>query len=594
MTSILDSQHAFECKDLLVKIGNSVLVNNVNIAARRGSLIGLLGESGVGKSSLLKAISCRIPHISGDMTLYGDKINRTISKRKIGFVTQESYFTDELTTIETMQMYAFFKNQSVEKVNQVIKLVQLQKCQDNRVSVLSGGERKRLSIAIELLSYKDMLLVDEPVSGLDYPSALNIINVLKDISRTGTIIILSIHQPSWEMTSLFDRMLFLKTGGTLVCDIPISHLQHFVTKNSTAIKNPIDHIFNIIISDSHIDKNSAVWSQFDLDDHPNQIETTQTDFKHNSNQSIDFKHNSLDNSDQSIDINQSPQDERDEVSRLFMFFLCLKWLLWRQYIKRFRNKEYLSVIDILISGILIGLCYLQNSSNSSNSNDPVYILQTMSILTLIINYYSFIIPMYATLLIAPSDWSLAEYERNNGFYSLLCYHFSKIISDSIFQIGHVTLVVVIIYTMTSIGTFTQFLQSYVLIIFTISISASFGTMIGTIFATSRRQYSTVNYIWILTWISFGTLAPLSRINYILQKFLKIFVIRYCFLGVINIHFDRDAVAPTIGNNVQNQLYEYFQVDLNYSQCLGVLIASWIGINMLSFFLSTFMNRKYKS
>lgn len=119
-----------------------------------------------------------------------------------------------------MRLKNMSEKDKVEKVKQLVKLLGLEKCQNTRVGNallrgVSGGERKRTSIGVELLTNPSILFLDEPTTGLDSVTSLNVIELLKNLSKRGVNVISTIHQPSSEIFDAFERLLLLCRGNII-------------------------------------------------------------------------------------------------------------------------------------------------------------------------------------------------------------------------------------------------------------------------------------------------------------------------------------------------------------------------------------------
>jgi ATP-binding cassette, subfamily G (WHITE), eye pigment precursor transporter len=165
--------------------------------------------------------------LSGTLTANGEVIKPTSFRKNVAYVTQEDALFSTATAREALEFSAKLRlPKSVSKqerdtlVNDIIDSLGLRKCENTLVGSelirgLSGGERKRVAIGVELVSNPTCLFLDEPTSGLDSYSALNVVHILKAISDTGCTIICSIHQPSSEVFNSFDSLVLLGQGNVV-------------------------------------------------------------------------------------------------------------------------------------------------------------------------------------------------------------------------------------------------------------------------------------------------------------------------------------------------------------------------------------------
>ncbi|CAN4087910.1 unnamed protein product [Withania somnifera] len=232
--------------------------------AEPGTFTALMGPSGSGKSTLLDALSGRLASnafLSGRVLLNGRKAN--LSFGTAAYVTQDDTLIGTLTVRETIAYSAQLRLPDrmpwLEKrtlIESTIIEMGLQDCADTVIGNwhlrgISGGEKRRVSIAIEILMRPRLLFLDEPTSGLDSASAFFVTQTLRGLSRDGRTVIASIHQPSSEVFELFDR-LYLLSGGKTVYFGQASEAYEFFAQAGfpcPALRNPSDHFLRCINSD---------------------------------------------------------------------------------------------------------------------------------------------------------------------------------------------------------------------------------------------------------------------------------------------------------------------------------------------------------
>jgi ABC-type multidrug transport system ATPase subunit len=203
-------------------------IRNVNFHEESGTLVGILGGSGVGKTTLLNVLSGMTKPDSGDISingfnLYAEK-DRTHLKGVIGFVPQDDLLIEELTVFQNLYYNArmCLDNLSIMEiigaVDNVLSEMDLYDIRDLKVGnalnkVISGGQRKRLNIALELIREPTILFADEPTSGLSSVDSEIVMNLLKEQTYRGKLIIINIHQPGSEIYKMFDKVIFIDKGG---------------------------------------------------------------------------------------------------------------------------------------------------------------------------------------------------------------------------------------------------------------------------------------------------------------------------------------------------------------------------------------------
>ncbi|EKF26982.1 ABC transporter, putative [Trypanosoma cruzi marinkellei] len=227
------------------------LLNRVNFTVRSGEVLAILGPSGAGKTTLLDLLSARSKQgrTTGTISLNGTPINTASAKsinqyrNIIGYVSQEDTLLPALTVRQTIEYAArlklpqAFSNTTIKSiVRHMIEALRLQQCEHTVIGDgsglrgVSGGEKRRVSIAVELLANPRILFLDEPTSGLDAVSAKRVMESVVELAKESPmqayaphyfafkpIVIFSIHQPSQEIFELFDKILLLSHGVSIYC-----------------------------------------------------------------------------------------------------------------------------------------------------------------------------------------------------------------------------------------------------------------------------------------------------------------------------------------------------------------------------------------
>ncbi len=217
----------FTAKNVSFKFKNSDNgLHDFNFSEETGQLIGVMGGSGAGKSTLLNILNGNITPLSGEVTINGFNVHYEKDKIKgiIGFVPQDDLLIEELTVFQNLYYNAklcfakFTEEQLVDVVNKVLLDLDLYEIRNLKVGgplnkYISGGQRKRLNIALELVREPNVMFVDEPTSGLSSMDSEMVMDLLKEITLKGKLVIVNIHQPSSDIFKLFDKLLILDKGG---------------------------------------------------------------------------------------------------------------------------------------------------------------------------------------------------------------------------------------------------------------------------------------------------------------------------------------------------------------------------------------------
>jgi ABC-type multidrug transport system ATPase subunit len=210
-----------------LKFPNGLIgLRNVIISEGPGKLIGIMGASGAGKTTLLNVLAGLVKPTIGNIIINGFDIHthKDNIHGVIGYVSQDDLLIEELTVYENLYYNAklcfanFTEEQLHKRVMEVLENLGLDQRKDLRVGnaldkTISGGQRKRLNIALELIREPAILFLDEPTSGLSSRDSENVIDLLKELSLKGKLIFVVIHQPSSDIYKMFDKMIIMDTGG---------------------------------------------------------------------------------------------------------------------------------------------------------------------------------------------------------------------------------------------------------------------------------------------------------------------------------------------------------------------------------------------
>ncbi len=239
----------FEGHDVEFQFKNSENgLQKMNFRVESGNLIGIMGGSGVGKTTLLNLLHGKIKPSSGNIFINGYDINDDSDELKglIGFVPQDDMLIEELTVYQNLYFNArlcfgdYNEEQLKNTVQKVLQDLDLSDIRDLQVGDIlnkkvSGGQRKRLNIGLELMREPVVLFIDEPTSGLSSFDSEKVMSLLRNQSLSGKLVFAIIHQPSSDIIKMFDRLWLLDKGGYMIYDgDPVEALVYFKTETSQA------------------------------------------------------------------------------------------------------------------------------------------------------------------------------------------------------------------------------------------------------------------------------------------------------------------------------------------------------------------------
>lgn len=209
---------ALRARKLRVTLGGNTIIHNVDFMAREGQMIGILGPSGCGKSTLLRALAGFRPAQQGSVVFDGKDLYENFDELKhiIGYVPQDDVVPKSLRVERVLGYTAelrlrdFSVDEREGRVNGVIRTLGLSESRRQRVSKLSGGQRKRVSVGMELISRPRLIFADEPTSGLDPALERSLTKTFKDLTGDGRIVVVTTHIMS--SLDLLDMVCVLGAG----------------------------------------------------------------------------------------------------------------------------------------------------------------------------------------------------------------------------------------------------------------------------------------------------------------------------------------------------------------------------------------------
>ncbi len=241
----IKSKIVFAVRNVEYRFKNGKLgLHDISFTEYAGSLVGIMGASGAGKSTLLNVLNGSSAPTGGSVMINEVDIHNQKDQIEgiIGHVSQDDLLIEELSVFQNLYYNAklcfdnYSEAQLINTVDKVLKNLGLFEIKDIQVGSplnkkISGGQRKRLNIALELIREPAVLFLDEPTSGLSSRDSENILDLLKELSLKGKLVFVVIHQPSSDIFKMFDKLLILDTGGYLIYNgNPVDSIVYFKSK----------------------------------------------------------------------------------------------------------------------------------------------------------------------------------------------------------------------------------------------------------------------------------------------------------------------------------------------------------------------------
>ncbi|TPX30201.1 hypothetical protein SmJEL517_g06179 [Synchytrium microbalum] len=388
------------------------ILKDLNGAVMPGEMLAIMGGSGAGKSTLMDVLSGRARggQATGDIR-FNNFASDAIWRKSIGYVQQEDLFWETLTVRETLTYGAEMKlpeyvtkQERLDRVDKVAMQMRLSHILDSRVGDtmvrgISGGERKRLNIAMELLSEPDVMMLDEPTSGLDAYNAQIVVDLLRQAAKDGNrTILMSIHQPRREILDLFDKVLILARGEILFFGSVPESIQHFIKMGHPipALTNPADHFLDIATFDTSSPKT--------LDTSSKRIGALVETWKANYEPMAfpPYKH--------AVEYRSKDSAEYDKPGTIFWIrrVLSLMFRQWKMY-RRDRALITMGVVSSSIFLVLYGVLWslLSVSEDGANSRLSFFFMFALN---------RFFTSIFGIVLKLPLRLSLYMRERAGGMY----------------------------------------------------------------------------------------------------------------------------------------------------------------------------------
>jgi len=224
-----------EVKNLTKKYNNFVAVNDISFDIKEGEIIGLLGPNGAGKTTTINMVLGILEPTSGVVNIFGEnlKANRSKIMEKVNFAAVYAHMPANLTVLQNLHVFGnlYQVKNLKEKINQILKDLDLEKFRNSKVGRLSSGESSRLSLAKTIINDPKLILLDEPTASLDPSVSKHIREMIKDYVMKNKVTILWTSHNMKEIEEVCDRVMFLSHGKILLCGDPKTLPQEYDKKD---------------------------------------------------------------------------------------------------------------------------------------------------------------------------------------------------------------------------------------------------------------------------------------------------------------------------------------------------------------------------
>lgn len=239
-------QTAVEMKELTKRYEDKVVVDAVSLEIQKGECFGLLGPNGAGKSTTMKMMYCSALVTSGELYVLGLNVKKNYReiKNRIGVVPQEDGLDPDFNVLENLLVYANYHNiphtEAGDRAQALMRLMKLEEYQERAVDTLSGGMRRRLAIARGLINNPELLILDEPTTGLDPQARIWLWDFFKQLKTEKATILLTTHYME-EAETICDRVAIMDNGKILTVGTPKDLIAEHIGKEVVEFEtNPVD------------------------------------------------------------------------------------------------------------------------------------------------------------------------------------------------------------------------------------------------------------------------------------------------------------------------------------------------------------------
>ncbi|KAL3828545.1 hypothetical protein ACJIZ3_017347 [Penstemon smallii] len=563
------------------------LLRDVSGVFRPGVLTALVGVSGAGKTTLMDVLAGRKTggYIEGNISISGYPKNQTTFARVSGYCEQNDIHSPYVTVYESLLYSAWLRlaadvNTETRKmfVEEVMDLVELNPLRNNIVGLpgvdgLSTEQRKRLTIAVELVANPSIIFMDEPTSGLDARAAAIVMRTVRNTVDTGRTVVCTIHQPSIDIFEAFDELLLMKRGGQVIYAGPLGRQSHKLVEYFEDIQgvqkikegyNPATWMLEV--------SSSAAEAQLDVDF--GEIYANSTLYRRNQELIKELSSPAPGSNDLYFPTQYSQS-----------FLTQCKACFWKQHWSYWRNSQFNAIrfFTTIVIGILFGVIFWQRG-------DEIYTQQDL--LTLLGATYA------AVLFLGASNASAVQSvvgiertvfyrERAAGMYSELPYAFAQVAIETIYDAIQTLLYSLLLYSMIGFHwTGAKFFYFYYFIFMCFTYFSMYGMMVVAL--TPGYQIAAIVMSFFLSfWNLFsGFLIPRPLIPIWWRWYYWASPVAWTIYGIFTSQVgDQTGELVLTGDIARMRVNEFLRDYLGYDHdFLIVVVFAHVGWVLLFFFV----------
>ncbi|XP_062257106.1 ATP-binding cassette sub-family G member 8 isoform X1 [Platichthys flesus] len=542
-----------------MKGNKQTAINKLSLRVRSGQMLAIIGSSGCGKTSLLDIITCRdegSTTMSGQILINGKPNTPQLVKKSIAHVRQDDRLLPHLTVRETLAFVAklrlpthYTQAQRDQRVDDVIAELRLRQCAHTRVGNdyvrgVSGGERRRVSIAVQLLWNPGILILDEPTSGLDSFTAHNLVITLSRLARGNRLVLLSVHQPRSDIFQLFDLVVLLSSGSAAYCGAARDMVPYFTALGYPCPRycNPSDFYVDLISIDRRSaereaeclerarllselfmgkvrDTHDHMWKPAGTNEAPTHTESPQTA-----------------EGEEVITISK----QRNRLpGRLHQFTILIR----RHMYNDFRDLVTLLVhgFEALLMSLLVGCLYYGAGAERLSIQDTVGLLYMIGALT----PFAVVLDVIAK---CHTERAMLYHELEDGMYSVTSYFFAKILGELPEHCVFTLVYGVPIYWLAGLnGAPDRFLLSFLLVWLMVYCSRAMALFVAASLPTLQTSAFMGNALFTVFYLTGGFVISLENMWLVASWFSHISFMRWGFEGMLQVQFRGNKYPVGLGN-----------------------------------------------
>ncbi|KAI3464393.1 hypothetical protein Pfo_021056 [Paulownia fortunei] len=568
------------------------ILNGITGTAAPGQVLAILGPSGSGKSTLLNALAGRLHHghgLTGTVFFNNRKLTKQVLKRT-GFVAQDDVLYPHLTVRETLVFCSLLRlpnsvprDEKIAVAESVISELGLSKCEDTIIGNsfirgISGGERKRVSIAHEMLVDPSLLILDEPTSGLDATGAYRLVSTLGGLAAKGKTVVLSVHQPSSRVYQMFDDLLVLSEGRCIYFGKGSEAMGYFESVGFSPgfPMNPADFLLDLANGVCQLDGSSERE-------------------KPNVRQALVSSYNNLLAPKVKVACMDAPSAVARErmsngnpttknqgcMSHISTWFNQFSILLHRN-LKERKHESFnsLRVFQVIMASLLAGFMWWH--SDYRDIQDRLGLLFFISI-------FWGVFPSFNAVFAFPQERAIFMKERASGMYTLSSYFLARITADLPMELILPTLFLSITYWMTGLKPeLSAFVLTLIVVLGYVLVSLGLGLALGALIMDAK-QASTVVTVTMLAFVLTGGYyvhkvpSFMSWIKYVSTTF-------YSYRLLINVQYgEGKSISSLLGCSTGGQdratckfIDEDIRGQIHPAMSVGILLIMFVGYRLLAY------------